>query len=349
MQKDDSKPFIKISTPVMLNIVNSRVLDDSSLRTWIFIYSISSCGTQEVPIAYKTIATHIGKSYSTICRSILFLIKNGYLQSRPSREGKWSINIMRCTIPQSLQDICDNHKDRKKIITKKPQTRCTKQLTTSEKNLPLVTDDKYNKKNINININIHNVEKDCEVFPDSEQQSLRDEINCKENELSIATEHFKSAEKEFLEALKSKETIPQITFDLLQKKNRISSNVDIIQSRIKFLQKRIDDGIALSKIREKVKIEQEIVNNIPGKRKMSEGLLWWIKKKLRNYGINSSLVPGLINEIVHSVRFGSFSVVKYSNCREEMPLMRSVNCCLKLIREGRWQSPAGYQYGDIYA
>jgi len=341
IHQDDSKPFIKISTPIMLNIVNSQILDDSSLRTWLFIYSISSCGTQEIPVAYKTIAKHIGKSYSTVCRSLLFLINNGYLKFRPSRQDRWSINIMRCTIPQSLQDICDNYKDRKKDNTKDSPKK-------TKKNLPLITDDKYNKKIIYININNHNVEKDCEIFPDSEQASLRDEIICKENELLNIIEEFKKAEKEHFEALKSPESIPIITFELLQKKNRISSSIDILQSHIKFLQKRIDDGIAISKIREKVKIDQEIINNISGKRKIPEGLLWWIKKKIRSFGVDSSNIPRILNELVHSVRFGSFSHIKYS-VHEEMPLMRSVNCCLKLIRERRWQSPASYQYGNIYA
>lgn len=359
MQKDDNKPFVKISTPIILNIINSQILEDSHLRVWILIYSLSSCGTTSIPIAYKTISKHIGKSYRTVCRSVSYLINNGYLQSTPLYKEKWSINILKCTIPQSLQDICDQYKDRKKseyrTIKSPPRSgripikdikKAVKSV--SKKNLPLDPDDNYNKKNINININIHNVEEDCEVLPNSEQESLRDEIICKEKELSIITEEFKKAEKEHIEALKSPESVPIIIFELLQKKNRISSHMDIIESRIKFLQKKIDDGIAISKIREKVKFDQEVVNGIDGKRRLSDGLLWWIKKKLHSYGINPSAIPKILNEMVHSVRFGSFSHTRYS-VHEEMPLMRSVNCCLKLIREGRWQSPASYQYGNIYA
>jgi len=370
IQKYDSKPFIKISTPIYFSILNANILPSPYLSTWLFVYCFDPSGMKGKPIAYSTIASNLNVSHRTVVRNIEYLVRNGFMKKRPFKKGGLGINILQCIIPKHLQEKCDQYKDRRKSKvnqeheypmipqlfqeeyknkSENEQELEEKSKDDKEKNLPKDENVLFNKKNINININIHNVEKDCEVFPDSEQQSLRDEISCKENELLSITEHFKSAEKEFLEALKSPEPIPNITFELLQKKNRISCNIDIIQSRIKFLQKRIDDGIAMSEIREKVKVDQEVVNNIPGKRKMSEGLLWWIKKKLRHYGINPSFVPGLLNEIVHSVRFGSFSIVKYSNCREEMPLMRSVNCCLKLIREGRWQSPASYQYGNIYA
>ena len=51
----------------------------------------------------------------------------------------------------------------------------------------------------------------------------------------------------------------------------------------------------------------------------------------------------IINEIVWSVRFGSLANLKYSF--EEMPIMKSLNIALKLIKNGLWQSPAFFNDG----
>src|ERR1041385_1111049 len=249
IQKYDSKPFIKISTPIYFSILNANILPSPYLSTWLFVYCFDPSGMKGKPIAYSTIASNLNVSHRTIVRNVEYLVRNGFMKKRPFKKGGLGINILQCIIPKHLQEKCDQYKDRRKSKgnqeheyplgfefpreeyndeSENEQKLEEKSNHGKEKNLPEDGDVLFNKKNINININIHNVEKDCEVFPESQEKSLRDEINCKENELLRKTENFKSAEKEFLEAIKSPGSTPVIAFELLQKKNRISSNIDIV-------------------------------------------------------------------------------------------------------------------------
>lgn len=133
-------------------------------------------------------------------------------------------------------------------------------------------------------------------------------------------------------------------FDLMQDANRISSELMQYEQNLEYMEKMITLDEKKRSVIDSVISDETVAMNMPGGKNISKGLLWWIKKKLFSFGIKKDFMAKIVNEIVYCVRFGSLSRDKYQIT--EKPLMHSINIALKLVRDGKWQSPASFKNGE---
>lgn len=136
----------------------------------------------------------------------------------------------------------------------------------------------------------------------------------------------------------------KLALDLLGELDKITTSKEFIGSKIKYLEKELQEKRKICEQKNAMMTDESFLATKPGRREIPRGLLWWTKKQLYKIGIAKELVALKLNEIFHAVRYGSLSHVKY-NLHEEMPIMKSINIALKLVRCGKWQSPASFAYG----
>ncbi len=81
--------------------------------------------------------------------------------------------------------------------------------------------------------------------------------------------------------------------------------------------------------------------NIDGKRAVDSELSQYLSHRIFALGYEQEQACARFNEIIWSSRFGD--MVINNKTKEENSLKRAINCCLKLLREGRWDTSDGFQ------
>lgn len=231
---------------------------------------------------------------------------------------------------------------------------CRHYSTKNEVSLPKV-DHHHNNKDIYINK--HNI--GCEILNSvvrKNDQSCENEISEMEGEINSLQIKIPELEKEinYVQLLISDNVIDRFRLKdaklgvkLLEKINSLGSEKLHMETRRDYLARNREEKIKIMEQRDCVSQDETYLAEKcgRGKRMISKGLMWWIKKKLFSFGVAKSQMALKINEVVHAVRFGALSHMKYQ-IHHEMPIMKSINIALKLIKEGKWQSPFSFKYGE---
>lgn len=76
-----------------------------------------------------------------------------------------------------------------------------------------------------------------------------------------------------------------------------------------------------------------------GGRKTDSKTINYIMTKIGDLGVAGAKAISITNEIIYASRFGQ--LVNFRGSRDEMPIKRSINVALKILREGRWDTPFG--------
>src|ERR1043166_2834015 len=195
----------------------------------------------------------------------------------------------------------------------------------------------------NIN-NIHNIH--CDFFSFDDENTIIKKIEILKNEIKNLKLKDEEVGKQMSDNVISRFKVKDMAKAkvLLEEVREIRSSILAHESSIKYSEYRLNKMLEIKNQKIKILTDEKFLAKKEGKREISDGLFWWIKKMLFKFGVKKQEITLKMNEIMHAVRFGSHSHIKY-NIHEEMPLMKSVNIALKLIREGKWQSPASFCYG----
>ena len=84
--------------------------------------------------------------------------------------------------------------------------------------------------------------------------------------------------------------------------------------------------------------DKQYISKLEGKRVISPFAFKYLEKNLSAFHSDSFHIAKLLNEIIYEVRFGSLRFSKTTGA--EILIQHAINIALKLIREGRWQTPA---------
>jgi hypothetical protein len=374
---NDKVLLLGMSRSTFLFINDRSNFKQRECLVWTILYTLMTRnGFKKVSPSLEILCKMTNLSQSTVQRGLRGLVKKRYLDYSPMySDGKWGVNFYICLIPgktipeikekkvyrhympakDSWDDIMSWNDEYCEMISYEPQTSnqsfhpSTEHYTTKTKKeiyLPKVDQHSiYQSKEINKH-NIH-----CEILsnsPDPTEKEITEKI---EEEKKLI--RFLDEEKKVIEAKISDNIIDRfrvkdldVAKKLLELDSKIGSAKLHSQNVIDWLDKELARILDEKEQKMKVYQDENYLAKKYGKRTVSPGLIWWIKKQLKSFGIAKDLIALKINEIIHAVRFGSLSHTKY-HIHDEMPIMKSVNIALKLFKENKWQSPASFQYGGV--
>lgn len=367
---NNTKKYIKLSTTVTKALMHNDVLSRRACSLWFVIYSLSyHRPSKSISIYQHELANHLGVNLRTVSRCVRELVGTGFLNVNPlDKNDIYCINIYECTLPDWLVKEVDEEENVHintqdvKIDAKNAKNAFSPKDMGGESLLEIggSQNDGEDTDNSNKQVDVHNrVEPYKESYSQAEQEvsiapSEENVVQKDINFINIKTQcmdceylqnEIKELERKLEKDMASFHSKP--TFETLQVKNRTESELLKVKMEISRLQKGHQESIEQQKrtmiyqeIMQQMKIDPKLMTSKVGKREISGGLWWWINKKLHSFGVRSEKMALTINEIIFSVRFGSLSTLKFST--DEMPLMRSINIALKLVKERRWQTPANF-------
>jgi len=343
---------------------------------WMAIYTLMTRKNfQKVSPSLAILCQMTNQSQSTVQRALRELSSRGYLKYWPmyKNSGKWGVNYYLCLFPgKTLPEIPTNkkyvhympEKDEWNDIFSWHEEFCDmrmNELQTSNQSFH-PSSNHYSTKNKQTSnevdhhsiyqskfINKHNVQ--CELFSFSMGEDM---YNKQKDEILSSKIRIKQLDIELDEISKAisanivdrfKVIDVGLAKELLEKASKCGSEKLHLEVKIDYLEKELGKQKQKEEQKMAVHTDENYLANKKGKRPMGTGLVWWIKKQLYKSGVAVNKIAITLNEIVHSVRFGSLSHTKYL-IQDEMPIMKSINIALKLVREGKWQSPASFNYGE---
>ena len=370
---NSNKRYVRLSTTIFQQTLIYSNLTRGASSLWLYLYSLSYHSKDTFyTISQYALADEFGVSRRQLSRYLKELKQQGFLITHTYDEFDRYYTpylFYECTIPESIESKLNQEKDRKgnkgnKMKNERTELKQEESLPMQDESclmgetLNVITHDKECHTEdpthyiYNNNYNIHC--RDCYETP------ILEENNTIENENIQLAEISREVERLSLELNKAKTKlegaeaiwIGNPCWDNYQAKNRLESIVLGLENDIKVSltkqeieKEKIKEEEGKKKVKESLTNDRYLVNNLPGNRIVPKGLMWWITKKLNSIGVLIKDLPKTLNEIVYSVRFGSLVNFKYTF--NEMPLMRSINIALKLIKEGKWKDSIDYKKMEV--
>jgi hypothetical protein len=172
-----------------------------------------------------------------------------------------------------------------------------------------------------------------------EISELKNEFKAKQKTQVRLKQLIAIATKEELDAYQNKTQLP---YEKMQANNQLRTDFDICEMKLEYLQKNINEKEKLLKNQKTIEEDISYMTTKEGPRPISPFTFKRLNKSLENLGYQDIDKIKLINEIIYEARFGS--LINTNTTLTEMPIERSINIALKLVRENRWCTPTILRY-----
>lgn len=328
---------------------------------WIAIYTLMTRnGFKKVSPSLEILCQMTGQSQSTVQRGLRELVEKSYLTYSPmyANSGKWGVNYYTCLLPGKTIPETQEKKPYVHYMPEKDSwdelLSCHSEYVAMMQEERIANNEQKSIQSTKVDhhsifqssvINKHNIQ--CEIFSKDEQKSFLEVIEKEKSFLESLSIKKNELEERMRENMIDRFTVKDtgVAFALMQEHCEIISLQNNAGVNLKYHEDLLRKMLELEKQKDEILTNESFLAEKSWKRQISKGLLWWIKKQLYKMGVKKDEMALRLNEISHTVIFGSLSHVKYM-VHESMPIMKSVNICLKLIREGKWQSPASFCNGE---
>jgi len=363
---------LNLSIEIIEFFSNKKNISYRASIVWYFIYNLMKNRKYlNINISLQRIADETGLSKSTVQRALRELKKLNLMIIEPINPN-WvrSLNYYSCLFPGtdmsslinlkqkkynnssviklSIEDLMSINEEYLTMMYTLPNQKSNQSFSQEPKEVISPADDHLIKSLNNI-YNIHSI--DCEFFSNSvdnlsaEEEQIQKIIESCTKELEEIRTKKKILDEKLSDLVKSGSSAKS-QYDVLMDMDRNRSLEVVVSGEINRYAKNIEEKNRVDTQKEQIFVDevfiaQKVGGNIQN---ISSGLLWWVKKELFKLGVKKDAMALRMNEIFHAVRFGALSHVKY-HIHEKMPVMKGVNIALKLIKAGRWQAPASFNYG----
>jgi len=360
---------LNLSTEIIEFFSNKKNISSRASIVWFFIYKLMKDRRYlDINISLQRIATESGLSKSTVQRALRELKKLQLMSIEPVNPN-WvrSLNYYSCFFPGvDIAELINPKKSKYNNFSVIPLSndefmdineeylRMTYNETNQQSNQSFSLEPKEQKevippipdhliKSLNNIYNIHSI--GCDFFSQFSDPAVEQIITNSTKEL----EQVKAAKKlleDKLTDLVNSGSSAKSQYDVLQEMGKNRSLEVIIEGELNRYAKNIEEKNRVETQKEQIFVDEAfIAQKVGGNNQViSSGLLWWVKKELFKLGVKKEAMALRMNEIFHAVRFGALSHVKY-RIHDKMPVMKGINIALKLIKAGRWQEPASFNYG----
>lgn len=302
-----------IATSVMDHILMESDLSDGAKTLWLILYRASALNLDmQVEASITFLVNKTGRSQATLWRQIRELKKGGYLNvvTRRGVDKEMLPNIYSPRLPDSVIELIKLTAKPREIVSHEIAEheynetinglKCREVTARDYENLP-----SFSETDSNSNTDSDNT--DTEAVRNA--SNLRSETFSDESRVYVALHSGKSLTDDF-------RNHDSVTFEGV----------------------KIEMGEGVKSDTEKTITPSEKDYTTTGSVKLHSRDHWkmyphlriQVRQKLEQLNLNQAQVKKLLSEIDWTLKFGSM---------EWWSVPKAVNVCLKLIREGRWQTP----------
>ncbi len=348
---NNSKEYVLLSQQILELVVTDHRLHAQAAKLWQFLYSKAKFDQQlAITVSYPELANIFGKSVRTIARYVANLVEQGYLaiDANFANSGSRLANTLFVRIPTNSLESIYACKDRQGRSAEKPTAVKTydKIVSSSPDNSVITNNNIKTNTNNNTEIvvalslqpikkeNVFHVEQSVlETEQDLEKDNQLTDIQLQIDQLGthckILNERFKSSTSE-----NQLKLLPQLT----QLEGRKQALELFYTQQLRCLQKTR----AVEKQKHCLNQEMNFISEKTKERSFNQFEIHRLKQGLHSF-CSIETIPRLLNEITYAIRFGDLRVKQSNN--EVLSIHHAISIALKLVREGRWETPRGIDKG----
>lgn len=365
-----------LSIGILSHIFSQKNLLNRERVVWLHIFKyMKQKRFPQVYLSLQRMASELCLSKSTVQRALRGLKKKGYLvYAQINSKNSHSINWYTCIFPgvdiyseagidlpknkwnwytvktDTYEEIMQFNQEYLEMMCNDPNQTSNQSFSQEPKGEPESTQfQKSANENDYLMIsqsniyNKHNI--GCEFFSISETEKLKNLTESTNKILENLKTPKENLQKELSNAVKDK--IPaNEQWKILKKLTDLEAQEYDAKKELERFEKEVSGKLKTEQQQQFILTDEAYIAQKVGKgqRIISPGLLWWVKKQLHSFGVAKNLMAVKLNEVFHAVRFGALSHERYQ-INSPMPIMKGINIALKLIKSGKWQSPASFNYG----
>jgi hypothetical protein len=377
---NDEKEYVLLAADILNAVITDERLSLASAKLWQFLYTKARFDKELiVQVEQKYLASCFKKHVRTIARYITELEDFGYIRITPNygKHGSRIANTYQLSIPESLKASVNLKPNRKKVMLNESRRGVTPPdkiaVVPPDK---IVMPNNINKDNTNNNITvveffekensetgenqssqplcsnelktkeIFHIEQNSKIIAnelmDDEQvlpldkkeiDLINKKITVLQNNLEKANSNIQIAKQNFL-TCKEKDEKCKLLRELTEHEGYKHS----FQIHLNTLTRQLHD-INRSHLQSKQLCQDyEFMLNVNGKRAFSSFEVHRLKKGLLPF-FSETQLPKILNEITYAIRFGELE--KRQGTQTHLSIQHAISIALKLVREGRWQTPFG--------
>ena len=371
---NERKRYTLAATELINAVITDSKLTAAAAKLWQFLYSHASLDPSlKTNFTYERLAEAFGKSIRTIMRYIKDLREKGYLrvEANFTYMGQQA-NTFYVRFPKAVIQEIQQTKDRAKLVIFPPNTggeitsqemtrplgnksavqaedRLCEHLKIGEKESweaansvtprgdrigihntkDLLLDINNKITNNNVVVNLNGKEEKDDDSQSKQYSDLKAMLKQRQQQLNEIRNQYTA----LCQNNRSRDAIHKV-YDQKRALDAKMSSLELAILQIEDKLKRAEQGGPSPSAQVSSPIDYA---NVSGKRAVSEFDVKRLKKGLVELKLTSHDIARLTNEIVFAARFGSLQMSKDSG--REISLQHSINIALKLVREGRWETP----------
>ncbi len=368
---NNTKEYIHLSSCITRELIYSCSLTPKAVCLWFLLYDITKMHKMRtITVSKAYLASQINRSHMSVMRYSKELRDNGFLEYQEQGGSSMKTgrpNTYTVTIPKELQERLEVTKNRRNVKTFGTGSDYLNNYQAYEEYATLnPTPSEYqeqpkNKPNADQilpgcntfvtlytnNILSNNSNREVETKVDQKVCSVdfsNKEIEDKEITIDSINEHMgemqvdmKKAKDEFIEISKDKNKDVNEIFKKMKEYHLYQSDIHQLEGKVDFLMNDIKRIKEEERATQEIKLNINHVNDIPGARRLSKPMMTYLLNRVTDVFGGDCLNALIINQIVYSIRFGE--LVNFKRTKDIMPIQRSINIAIKLLREGRWVEP----------
>lgn len=325
-QLNKTKEYTLTATLLLEHLLVDNRLVGHSAKLWQILFNKSRFREDlSVRLSCAYLAELMGKSIKTIRRYLHNLEKFGYLEVKHHflNSGGQSTSTYFVRFPKETVSKLKTETDRQKNPNELDKTDQP----------PLDTNDQRNSINscyINNKPVVDKNEKEKSeqtnsppILPSVESNTSSSEVNNLNTQLQEAQTELNNLHQQ-------------------EKDDNFYSKIRKQSEKITAIEQAIEKSQHdQSKPSKKVELKQSSYTNPSGERALTTFQLNRLKKELVKYANQDKTLDVLLNEVCYSVRFGSLR--KGLGSSQLLAINHAINIALKLLREGRWETPAEFK------
>lgn len=376
---NDEKEYTLLATDILNAVLTDTSLSAGSAKLWQFLYSKGRFEkTLTVQIEQRYLAACFKKHMRTIARYLNELEDSGYIQTTAnySNLGSRLANTYQLTLPGAIKSTLENRPNRRRAEKQEVAPPDKIALESPDKTVRTNNNIKYNNNNNITVVELSSDEfpKSCGDTPNSDISSSMQSANSDEGsiksmfhveqsdtndnskkanqhaQLSLSDEDNSRISKLNKNLEKAKQTLQRLKDEFKCTDNPIRRNEllqaittheachDKFETDLASFMRQIQDKRCREFQTEQVNTNPEYMLEVEGKRSFTPFEFNRLKKALSRHYSDIEL-PKMINEVAYSIRFGDLEIQQGSN--QPLEIHHAISIAIKLVREGRWQKPAG--------
>jgi hypothetical protein len=343
---NQTKEYTLTATSILENVLTNPNLNAHSNRLWQILFNMAKFDPElSVSTSVNHLAKILNKSARTIHRYISILKKNGYLTvaNNFNHANGQEINTYFVRIPKQVNDVVIHIKDRKNLSESAKIVANPVEPSHKQKDADIFDTRGDDKNVVQINNNINNIIKNNNnvvVVNDYSKQEeskllLTAQLDEKQNTLEQLILAAKKTEAEWLNC-----NDQNLMFDKHKQFSESYAAVEQCKIEISVLQKRLEKLTINNQFQTEIQQNKELFLSKSGPRVLSEFDTQRLVSGLEKL-VDKSRLSAVVNELVHAIRFGNLT--KCRNHQKDLSIKHAINIGLKLVREGRWETPAELQ------